>query len=326
MNQQDALLESIAGTIADYREGQIPRPTPAHVEQWVKQFDVGVRLPILQEMDHVLQKTYFSKNKVKTFLRETVTNRKLTGGNPVDFWQNVHLFKIQQRGSSQKVMVKMLSEVLYETLNITVSDRNVESDTFVYLDDGIFTGNTITNDICRWINTSAPTNANLHVVTLVQHTGQYYAKNQILRSAEAAQKEIKLFWWRKMFLENRMTYRHRSDVLWPTVIPDEASQEYADNLEYSPKLRTAGGVGVNKLFSGDARRQILESEFLKKGVHIRGRGRSRFVYALRPLGSIILENFGFGSLIVTYRNCPNNTPLALWAGNPWYPLFPRVTN
>jgi len=325
MNQQNALLESIAGTIADYREGQIPRPTPAHVEKWISQFDAGVRLPILQEMDHVLKKTYFSKDRVLAFLREMVTNRKLTGGNPVDFWQNVQLLKIQQRGSSQKVMVKMLSEVLRENLNVTVSDRNVESDTFVYLDDGIFTGNTITNDVHRWINASSPTNANLHVVTLVQHAGQYFAKNQILQAAESAQKEIKLFWWRKMFLENRMTYRHRSDVLWPTVVPDEASQEYADSLKYPPKLRPAGGVGANRLFSSDARRQILESEFLKRGVHIRGRS-SRFVYALRPLGSIILENFGFGSLVVTYRNCPNNTPLALWANNPWYPLFPRVTN
>jgi len=253
-----------------------------------------------------------------------VTNRKLTGGNPVDFWQNVHLLKIQQRGSSQKVMVKMLSDVLHETLNITVSDRNVESDTFVYLDDGVFTGNTISGDICRWVKGAAPTSANLHVVTLVQHAGQYFAKDQMLQAADAAQKEIKLFWWRKMFLENRMTYRHRSDVLWPTVIPDEASQEYADSLKYPPKLRPAGGIGANRLFSSDARRQILESEFLKKGVHIRS--RPRFVYALRPLGSIILENFGFGSLIVTYRNCPNNTPLALWADNPWYPLFRRVTN
>jgi hypothetical protein len=41
---------------------------------------------------------------------------------------------------------------------------------------------------------------------------------------------------------------------------------------------------------------------------------------------MVLETLGFGSLIVTFRNCPNNTPLALWAGDPWYPLFPRITN
>jgi hypothetical protein len=56
--------------------------------------------------------------------------------------------------------------------------------------------------------------------------------------------------------------------------------------------------------------------------------------ALRPLG---FGHFGlgFGSTIVTFRNCPNNAPLALWWGDPkasaahpfnkWYPLFQRKT-
>jgi hypothetical protein len=46
----------------------------------------------------------------------------------------------------------------------------------------------------------------------------------------------------------------------------------------------------------------------------------------RPLGHMTLVTLGFGSLIVTYRNCPNNAPLALWVDHPWYPLFPRTTN
>ena len=46
----------------------------------------------------------------------------------------------------------------------------------------------------------------------------------------------------------------------------------------------------------------------------------------RPLGNSLLETLGFGSLIVTFRNCPNNAPLPLWVGNPWHPLFPRTTN
>ncbi len=46
----------------------------------------------------------------------------------------------------------------------------------------------------------------------------------------------------------------------------------------------------------------------------------------RPLGHTSLEALGFGSMIVTFRNCPNNAPLALWVGAPWYPLFPRTTN
>ena len=46
----------------------------------------------------------------------------------------------------------------------------------------------------------------------------------------------------------------------------------------------------------------------------------------RPLGFSLLKTLGFGATVVTHRNCPNNCPLALWAGDPWYPLFRRKTN
>jgi hypothetical protein len=44
------------------------------------------------------------------------------------------------------------------------------------------------------------------------------------------------------------------------------------------------------------------------------------------LGFTGLRTLGFGSVIVTFRNCPNTCPLPFWAGDPWYPLFPRSTN
>lgn len=64
---------------------------------------------------------------------------------------------------------------------------------------------------------------------------------------------------------------------------------------------------------------------LDDGVKIRGMCPHLNKYQ-RPLGNMILETLGFGSTIVTFRNCPNNAPLAFWAGDPWYPLFPRKTN
>ena len=53
---------------------------------------------------------------------------------------------------------------------------------------------------------------------------------------------------------------------------------------------------------------------------------------MKPLG-FGDYGIGFGSMIVTYRNCPNNAPLALWWGvdgakqsRRWVPLFPRKGN
>jgi hypothetical protein len=76
---------------------------------------------------------------------------------------------------------------------------------------------------------------------------------------------------------------------------------------------------------------LIERELLMAGVRIRA-GCQNPKKVMRPLG---FGHFGlgFGATIVTYRNCPNNCPLALWWGDPdatsgpfhWYPLLPRKT-
>ena len=86
-------------------------------------------------------------------------------------------------------------------------------------------------------------------------------------------------------------------------------------------------------FSSEDVRMLLDREMLLDGMLIRSFSQSPS-RALSPLG-FSAYGLGFGSMIVTYRNCPNNTPLALWWGDPeapsnhpfsrWYPLLPRKT-
>lgn len=97
--------------------------------------------------------------------------------------------------------------------------------------------------------------------------------------------------------------------------------------------RQPGGKLQYNVFSSEEGRQLLERELLLAGMRIRAfcKNPNR---ALRPLGFSSFA-LGFGSMIVTFRNCPNNCPLALWWGDPhaglnhpfskWYPLFPRKT-
>jgi hypothetical protein len=126
--------------------------------------------------------------------------------------------------------------------------------------------------------------------------------------------------------ENRKAYITNSDVLCPaTISPDLAIQGYLASLGKTPLLRTVGGNSPVGVFSGEAGRHLLEQEFLAAGVRVRGMC-PYFDKFMRPLGRMLFESFGFGSTIVTYRNCPNNAPLVFWAGNPWYPLFPRKNN
>lgn len=79
------------------------------------------------------------------------------------------------------------------------------------------------------------------------------------------------------------------------------------------------------VFSSEAGRHLLEQQFLVAGIRVREMCPN-LPWTMRTLGATVFQSFGFGSTIVNYRNCPNNTPLVFWVANPWYSLFPRKTN
>lgn len=326
MTERNDLLASIATTTADYREGDLPAPTPDHVDRWVNQFDGDVQLPILREMDHVLKQTYISRKEAKKFLAGLFGTEKLVGEDPCAFWSGVKFLDIQGGGASQKEMLALFGRILTKKCGISIDDCGAEPQAFVYLDDAIFSGGRASQDLVKWIKEDAPDKARLHVVVIATHQSSYYNKNKVTAAMKEAEKSIKITWWHSVDLEDRKKYTDSSDVLRPVAIPtDPAVQEYTEALRYQPQLRTPGKVGELGIFSSDAGRQLLEQEFLKAGVRIRGMCPHLNQYQ-RPLGNMVLDTLGFGSMIVTFRNCPNNAPLALWAGDPWHPLFPRTTN
>jgi hypothetical protein len=327
MSTRIKLLTSIAGTIADYRAGDIDPPTPDHVETWVNQFETEIQKPMLAELDHVLKKTYFSKPSVHKFLTTLVKSKKLAGADPCSFWKDVKFLNIQAGGNSQREMLQMFDSILEEECGLGIENCGDDPDHYLYLDDAIFTGNRVLRDLRQWISADAPKKAAVHVVMIGLHRGgQYYAKTKLEEAAEGAGKKIDLQWWRSVEIEDRRAHTSSSDVLRPTKLPaDELIQEYVQALRYAPVLRQPGSLGDNGFFSSEEGRDLLEQEFLKAGVKIRSQSPYLNDYQ-RPLGNMVLQTLGFGSLLVTFRNCPNNCPLAFWAGNPWYPLFPRKTN
>ena len=325
--ERNNLLGSIATTMADYRKGDWDTPTPDHVDCWIQQFDENVQVPILNEMDHVLKKTYFSRKDTKKFINCLFSTEKFVGDNPCAFWRGVKFLDIQGGGNSQTEMLALFNRLLRKKCKFDIANCGTDSHTFIYLDDAVFTGNRVRQDIEQWIASNAPARANLHIITIALHTnGHYYAKNKIREYARGTEKDIKPSWWYAIKLENQRTNKDISDVLWPIDLPDdEATQEYVNNMTYGPTFRNAGQIGGKAIFSNDTGRQLLEQEFLKAGIRIR-QMCPNLGDTQRPLGHATLETLGFGSLIVTFRNCPNNAPLALWAGDPWYPLFRRITN
>ncbi len=322
-----ALLKATAAIISDYRIDEIPAPDAAHVEKWLSQFDKAVQDDLLNEMHHVLGRTYVPKSKVERFLSSLVTNDKLTGGNPRTFWNATKFLDVQTRGRSQREFLALFAKPLKEITGLELAQCGKSPSQYVYIDDGIFTGTTIINGLSKWLETTAPNETVVHVIVIVGHSGgQYYAKQSLIKAMEKTGKKMQLYWWAMHILEDRKYYIYESDVLRPTVIPkDGPTETYAASLKYEPTLRRPGSTGRLGIFSTENGRHLLEQQLLMKGCKIRIDSPRLPTYA-RPLGDMVLQTLGFGSTFVTYRNCPNNAPLAFWAGNPWYPLFPRKTN
>ena len=327
MSERSNIVDTIVDIIADYREGDMAAPTGRHVNRWVDQFDADAQLPILREMAHVLRKTYFSRSGTRKFLAGLFKAEKLVGDDPCTFWNGVKLLDIQRGGASQKEMLALFSTVLENECGLNAANCGQVPHAFLYLDDAIFTGNRVKQDLEAWISAEAPVEATVHVVAIALHEGgRYYANRKIMETARENNKKIAVNWWFAIKLEDRKVYTDRSDVLRPTSIPDdELVRTYVAGMGYEPNLRNAGNVGVNRTFSSDVGRQVLEQEFLKAGTRIRSMCPNLNKYQ-RPLGNMLLDTLGFGSLVVTFRNCPNNAPLPLWVGDPWYALFPRTTN
>jgi hypothetical protein len=321
----EVLASSVAAVIADYRKGEIDEPNAKHVERWVAQFDEEAKVPLLRELEHVLGKTYCSRSDVEGFLTRLISTEKLTGGDPKTFWQRTSFLNIQGGGNSQRELLEIFDEVLADELDVSLGDCGGD-DSFVYVDDAIFSGGRVCSDLAKWVESDAPEHAQVHVITIASHYGSYYWKGQLEETMKESGKDIKVKWWTAVELENRKKYRDTSDVLWPTRLPDDtATRAYAESLQYPPTLRTGTSVGGLGVFSSAEGRDLLEQEFLKAGVRIREMAPNLNEYQ-RPLGNSVLATLGFGSTLVTYRNCPNNAPLALWVHAPWYPLFQRETN
>lgn len=325
-NEEIVLLTSVADLIKGYRTGEIRQLDANHVSQWLKQFDLAVQLPLLREINHVLKISYFTRERVAEFFKFSLDQLPLEEEeDPCSFWRHIHFLNIQGGGNSQKWSLKLFNEILQKDYGFGIDHCDDKKPIFLYLDDGIFTGNRLLKDIKEWIADKAPIRITLLIVSIVQHTGgQYYAKKEIKKAAALSGKEIKLKWHCKTLLENRKFHSSSADVLWPTSIPaDPVVKEYVQRMKHPPKLRNPGNAGFNGLYSSDAGKILLEQEFLRAGVRIRQSNPKLKLFA-RPLGNETLDRLGFGSMFVTFRNCPNNAPLVLWAGE--HALFPRRTN
>ena len=331
MSERDDLLVSVAHTIKTYRKDDLPEPTPEHVDRWLNQFTPAQQLPFLREFAHVIEKSFCTQQNIEGFLRLLVTNAGLVGGDPTAYWSSANFLNIQQNGQSQREMLKLFATCLREVCGVELSGCGQLGGDYIYLDDVMFSGNRVGNDLEAWINYQAPQSAKVHVIVAAWYSGGYYqARKKLEQVVQKSGKQIAIKYWRAVEFENRKWFKNTSAVLWPSTIPDaEAVHAYLAIPSRFPHEPRQPGLAAIDPFSSEAGRQILESEFLIAGAKIRAMSENP-KQSMRPLGYSSF-GVGFGALITTYRNCPNNCPLAMWWGDPeatsgalhWYPLLLR---
>lgn len=318
VTERNDLLASIASTIKDYRAGEIATPTPAHVDRWISQFGVTEHIPMLREMDYVLKRTYVSLRKAEQLLA------KIADAFPRDFWRAAHILNIQQNGSSQAEMRELLLPILRQRYGADISHNGAPGGDFIYLDDAIFTGERVITDLTTWMQRNAPASGTLRLIVIGLHEGgRYWIEQNDGQIKSGKQFDVRIHRFDGFAFENRRSYRDRSNVLWPTA-------DIYDDGNFAPRRPTGS---IRHPFATEQGRQLLEREFLNAGLCIQNFANNPNPN-LKPLGFYRFHP-GFGSLFATYRNCPNNCPLALWYGDPsyepnhplgrWYPLLPRKT-
>ena len=335
----------IAAITADYHADLGTVMTEERILRWAEYFSAEYRLPVLNETAHILGKTYISKQRMADFLAAIARNEKLTKGNPKEFWAATELLQIQQRGASQREMVALLKNELGKIGLASRPHTQPGTQSFVYLDDTIFTGGHLLHDLTPWIKESAPEIATVYVITAFVHTGatnraeNSKSKENLLAVAKGIGKKISLAFWTIAQLEDRIWYTSNSDVLRPKAPPtSDVVQAYIASLQaeleaaklkykkdFKLKWRDGDSTGQYGVFSSGPARAMIEEQLMIAGCEARLRC-PYFNQSFRPLGYQFLTSVGFGGTVVTYRNCPNNCPLAWWAGDPWHPLFPRRTN
>ncbi len=328
----EQLADELAKLLSDYRKSEKLNPKKENVLKWINQFSKENRKIVLEEMVHVFKHRYLTEEKVDNFLIGLVKNEKLTKNDP-NFWRDISLLDIQKNGHSQTIMNEKFKKIIKDKTGIDVAINDNSKNYFIHIDDFLFTGNRLKIDLTDWITNQAPKNANLDIIYIgFYKNGQYHVKEELKKINS---KNIKLEYWRLYEFENNPNCQNASEVLWPTNdIKSEDGVEAFLLQQGMIKLRDKTqvlNIHCNKqFFTSEKNRLILEKEFTLAGLKINNsiREESKKKY-WKPLGIHSYPGLGFGALVFSYRNCPNNTPLAFWWGDwdnnqVWYPLLNRI--
>ena len=337
----DELVLGIVDTVADYRRDDGVAITGDHVAAWATQFHGDDVLAVLRETRAVLEARYVSKASAFDFLESVLRElaRQNSGSDLQRTLAETAFLDIQVVGKSQGALLTMLDEIVGQ-YGYRVADCGGRAPKrYIYLDDVLCTGATLFRTMKSWWlapdcsgfarQDSLPKNVTVQYVFIALHRRYWsHVVHRFAFDTALLSRATPRMVSAALRIQNDRSATSALDFAFPRRVGLPRSAELffrSLNVSSSHFFREEERPAMETLFTSAQGRNSFERAILAKGIEIvQSLGNDGL--SGHPLGFTFAaeKSFGFGALVFTWRNVPNNSPLVFWHDAPqWTPLFKR---
>lgn len=339
------LANSVLEKIKDYRNSDGIQVTVESILKWAEQFGKDAEF-MLTEINHILPQTYIpleiARNWIKSHIETMLSDSNY--GSITEFLSETEFLDMQPIGKSQNVILELVDEVLVAEYQHSFKDYVTFPKTnFVYFDDVLASGGTIGGQVIYWLKLKndgrnenhlriSKDEFRLSIHLFCLHTwGHSFQKIRISKTfSQALERKIK--WYRNFEIQNHIKFHGEElNIAIPVKDQPNNAKTYLANLNAEKyedyAYRPDNLPAKESFFTSPENRIKYEGILLQKGLLIIDMIQGPVSPNIRPLGFINpnYKTYGLGTHFFTWRNIPNNAPLALWwdvPGHDWHPLFP----
>jgi len=349
-------IDKIISVIGNYRTEDMGRAyrtelNAEHFNKWLEQFEESDREFLVDELLHVIPKSYLSKeHTLKVISTAFDIISKDYGYKDINlFFDETKFLDCQPAGKSQTIFLSFIDEVLNDKYGRSLSDcgtGNVKQ--WYYADDVLASGGTFREDLLEEINRYGKEeflNSDIKIIAsfVILHT--WASANVPFTIEQKLETKIngRIKFYRVSEIENNPNINWfnpnpKFNHIYPLesaighevlkFIEDELNNEHGYRNEKFA-FRNPEFPKEETFFSSAVNRIRYENILLDKGFAIMKSIDHISADSLRPLGMTNPSNMtlGTGTHFFTWRNVSNTCPLVFWWGhNDWYPLFPAIRN
>lgn len=291
-----------------------------HVKTWLERFGSHARR-VAEILSYVFQIYFFDEDRMRKVFSSVIDNILARYNGPAC------VLLTQSETKSQSRILGLVHDLIpdnWTTLK-NPSKYELSGQICVYVDDAIYSGNTIINEL---------RDINAREIIIASAAVHRQAVDYIISRLGTKVKFVTGF-----IIENERHENNTLGTLWPrwndrwsgsSCGVDTYLQSISERFRRHAYRQYP--VSNDQLFRNPQDRNLIEQLFLVHGLQMLNCAQDPH-YAMRPLGYEKLESFGFGTMFGTCFNWPNNGPLVLWYGDPnnwnpalnFFPLFPRRT-